>query len=249
MDLALECPTDLLQEIQPLTDFYFALTHLVLSDPDYAEYYRDHKDRLLILDNSTNELGEPCSIDDILKAAELTKPHIIVPPDYLCDMNKTVEDVRIFKKVGWEDERFILPVIQGSTVKECYKCADKYIDMGFTQCAVPYDPTCTKEDTIQRMAGQRKRIVVGLVAHFDWVHLLGFTIFEELQFYRELKPKCRLTIDTGSPIMHGLKGLRFGRDPLLDKKKPTMDRMDRQDSNLEDVFRNIAYLRKECNGI
>jgi len=251
MELALECPTTLLDKIQPLTDFYFALTHLVLSDPAYADYYATHHDKMLILDNSTNELGVPCSIDDILKAAEIIKPDIIVPPDHLCNMEKTIEDVRIFKKVGWEDERFVLPVIQGSTIKECYKCADKYVDMGFKQCAVPYDPTCTKEDTIQKMASQRQRVVVGLTARFEWVHLLGFTVFEELQFYRSLGHGCRFSIDTGSPIMHGLKGIRFGRDPLLDKKKPTMDMMpSKWDSrDLSEVFYNLAFLRKELNGI
>ena len=40
MKLALECPAKLSEDVQPLSDFDWVLAHLVLSDPEYAEYYR-----------------------------------------------------------------------------------------------------------------------------------------------------------------------------------------------------------------
>ena len=41
--LALECPTRLLGDIQPLADFDFILAHLVLQDKEYAEYFSRSK--------------------------------------------------------------------------------------------------------------------------------------------------------------------------------------------------------------
>ena len=69
MKLALECPNYLLKDLQPLTDFDFILTHLVLQDKVYAEYYRESRS-FKILDNSVNELGIPCSLEEMVQALD-----------------------------------------------------------------------------------------------------------------------------------------------------------------------------------
>jgi len=69
LKLALECPTLMLNLIQPLADMDFILTHLVLKDKDYALYYMNSKrakiiatikflfDRLFRLKSLTNFAG------------------------------------------------------------------------------------------------------------------------------------------------------------------------------------------------
>ena len=68
MKLALETPTELLGDIQPLSDFSWILAHLVLADPSYAWFYSQYAG-YKVLDNSVNELLEPISIESLAEAA------------------------------------------------------------------------------------------------------------------------------------------------------------------------------------
>lgn len=254
MKLALECPTNMLSAIQPLADFDFALTHLVLSDKEYAEYYRNST-RFKILDNSTNENLKPCSLDDIKAAAEIIQPDLIVAPDYLVNHFATEVALEECLKI-WPGDR-ILPVVQGLDLSHVVECAMFIETLGFwKKIAVPYDITCSHDAPLTDMATARKKVVqilTGAEFVFD-VHLLGLTTLEEVSSYSN--NLSVVSIDTGSPVLHGSEGKWFGRDPLLPKSQPTMNRMrDNQDLsgeypeiNYETVYYNIAYLRKVCKG-
>lgn len=242
MKLALECPTKLLNDIQPLADFDFALTHLVLEDEEHAEYYKQSA-RLKILDNSTNELLEPCSLSDIAKAAEAIKPNYIVAPDYLG--NQFATEKALGKAVDVFGKDRVFPVVQGYELRNVLECAEYIVKVGFDRVAVPYDITCNRRDGIEKMADAREEVVSRLILLYDfqWIHLLGMTTLEELGSYRGISQVK--TIDTGSPILHGLCGFRFGKDELLPKSIPTMNKMDTGKPNdLASVYYNIAYLRK-----
>jgi hypothetical protein len=248
MQLALECPTVLLSEIQPLGDYDFALTHLVLSDKKYAEYYTKSS-RRKILDNSTNELLHPVSIDDIVKAAEIVKPDFIMAQDFLGDYKSTLDSLKL--TCNKLPKGRIYPIIQGSTIQEAINCLKGIVQLGFARLAVPFDILTKREDkpTLEEMAKNRRMVVHMIDRSFaeypiDYIHLLGVTTLEELKDY-ETFPAVE-TVDTGSPVLHGLSGLRFGRDKMLDKSTPTMNRMPdwRERVSLADVYWNISYLRK-----
>ena len=67
---------------------------------------------------------------------------------------------------------------------------------------------------------------------------------EELQSYDKFWVS---SIDTGLPVLYGLKDLRFGLDALPVKKEPTVNQFNPElldNPDLTDVFYNIAYLRK-----
>jgi len=243
--LALECPTPLLEDIQPLTDFYWVLTHLVLRDKTYAEFYRDRKDKILVLDNSVNELLKPCSIEDMKKAeTELGGVDYIVPPDHLGDSLKTEES--LMKALAVWDPTKILPVVQGKDIEEVKDFAKVVKGLGFTCIAVPYDITCSRYDTLEEMARARVSIVKSIAHFFGWVHLLGVTALDEFRHYKGMK--VRFSVDTGSPILNGLYSRRYGRDTLLPKVTPTMEQMklDRDWHN-STIYYNIAMLRVLVN--
>ena len=160
MKLALECPTELLEDIQPLADYDFMLTHLVLKDEKYAEYYSKSR-KFKVLDNSTNELLKPCSLDEIARATYLVRPDLVVAPDFLSDRVATesilYDAVRMFGK-----DR-VLPVVQGEDYKEVILCADFIIRNGFDKVAVPYDITSSREDSLITMASGRHKVVTHII--------------------------------------------------------------------------------------
>ncbi len=243
MRLALECPTSLLDDIQPLADYDFILTHLVLQDEAYARYYAEST-RLKILDNSTNELSYPCSLDDIMRAAAIVRPDFIMPPDFLGNSVATLDAlIRSISRLGRER---VYPIIQGSKLEDALKCFDYIAKLGFNRVAVPYDICSVAEDTSKTKARRRLEVVNKIICVVPIgfkIHLLGMNTLEELSFHNEGWVK---SIDTGYPVMCGMHGCRFGRDELLPKKGPTLSMMKSAQNwtDLEDVYYNIAYLRR-----
>ena len=250
MQLALECPTPLLSEIQPLADFDFCLSHLVLKDEEYANYYRK-SNRVKILDNSTNELLSPLSLEEIKQAADIVKPNFVVAPDFLGDGVTTIESLK--KALHYWDQSMLIPVIQGSTIQEVINCLKEIVRLNFcARLAVPFDILTNRSASLEDMAKGRRMVIHMLDMSYtqypiDSIHLLGVTTLEELKSY-DTYPQVE-SVDTGSPVLHGLKGLRYGRDRLLDKSTPTMNRMpNNYILGLENIYYNISYLRKYTSG-
>ncbi len=238
MKLALECPTELLGQIQPYADFDFLLAHLVLTDHAYAEFYM-RNERARILDNSVNELGTPLSIEEMRRASIIVKPDVIVAPDHLRKVMETIYDLDRCRE-EFEDIS-ILPVLQGPALYEVLVCAQFIFNRGFTDIAVPYDIACERSESIQKMSEMRATVVGLLSSKFSFnIHLLGFLTLGEFSHYKG-NPKVK-SLDTGSPVMHGLLGLEFGKDLLLDKSQPTMDRMV-DNNNLDLAIYNIGFLK------
>lgn len=235
-------PARLLKAVQPLADFDFALTHLVLSDPRYARYYKEST-RFKMLDNSTNENLKPCSLRDIKTAADIIKPDLVVAPDYLGDSKATIGALEgTIKIFGWDK---VLPVVQGNSPRSVLICLKAIVDRGFNCVAVPYDICCNRTDSLETMAAARLAIVnliINRVSLGFRIHLLGMTTPEELGQHNLGWVK---SMDTGSPILHGLVGRKFGECTLIPKTTPTFNLM--QDSKVRDlktIYYNIAYLRK-----
>ena len=249
MRLALESPTQLLGTVQPLADFDFILAHLVLKDEKYADFYRKST-KFKILDNSTNELLEPCSLEDLETADRLVGPcNLIVSPDFLGNADMTLDALALAcTKFG---KSRILPVVQGKTLDEVDLCAEEIWKLGLTLLAVPYDICCKRTNTLQRMASTRQEVIALLESKYfgpDFeFHLLGMTTLEELEAYTE--DSRVISIDTGGPILMGLYGHRYGSNLLPPKITPTYNQMDLCNLKLgeADIFYNIAYLRGLLN--
>jgi len=245
VQLALECPTQLLPEIQPLADFDWILAHLVLKDKAYADFY-SNSTRFKVLDNSVNELLQPLGLDEIKRAASIVKPNLVVPPDFLGDAEKTQQSLIEAQKVFGRGT--LLPVVQGSDLQGVIEYVDYLLNLGYHQLAVPYDILSTRTDELSKMSFNRSRVVhkiLGRASLGAEVHLLGFTTFTELSNYNGFQVR---SIDTGSPVSNGMYGLYFGRDELMSKQHPTFEVMEVAPGIYWDaIYYNIAYLRKELN--
>jgi len=243
MKLALECPTSMLDMIQPFADFDFVLSDLVLKDEVYKNYYLESR-KLKIVDNSVNENGEPLDLDKIIKAFELVKGSVLIPPDYLGDGQKTLNSYKEAclyienprnKLVSIE----VMGVIQGSTFEEVFSYIPYYKGM----VGVPYDICSLKTDPPWLM-GLRRALVVNSLPPELTIHLLGFSSLDELFWYGS-NPRV-ISMDTGIPILLGLNE-RDILEPLESKKDPTlllMDKIELTPKNWTAICRNIALLRK-----
>lgn len=243
MRLALECPTELLANIQPLADFDWILAHLVLSDDDYANFYTKST-RYKVLDNSVHELREPIELKELKEAATRVNPDLIVAPDYLNDHFSTID--ALDKAVVVFGKEKIIPVVQGHEHRYILECFDYILKMGFDKVAIP----AKYATDLSLMAQKRKDVVTSLISKAPIgfrFHLLGMTTLDELCYADKFWIE---SIDTGCPVLYGLKGIKFGVDELPAKLVATMNqlRMDEYDYNdLSLVYYNIAFVRKLIN--
>jgi hypothetical protein len=239
MKLALECRTDLLKLVQPFADFDFILAHKYLEDKEYATYYQSYSNKLRYLDNSTNELGHPMELAEMEKVAKDCGAHYIIAPDWIGEIKKTMEGYVEAVKLFGEDRT--IGVVQGSNFEEVNICLMAMSAKSIV--AVPYDICSSKKERPEIM-GLRRALLVSNIANTSAVHLLGFNCIEELAWYK-LKPNV-MSIDTGVPIMLGLKGGDI-LEPLESKEEPTLNIMDKGKLTQEHwtaVCRNIALLRR-----
>ena len=228
IQLALECPVPFLKDLIPQTDFDFVLTHLVLSQPEYRDFYlgqRKLSNRVMILDNSTNELGEPCSLEDIDKAACILDPDFVIPPDYLGDGYRTLTSISKGEAI-WGRKK-IIPVIQGSSLTEIMECYCALRDLDYSKVAVPYDiglsRSVLKTTSLEYLGMNRNYYIQRMVSECGdltdkdlHIHLLGLNSLTEVQFYTRNCPEVE-GLDTGAPFLNASAGLEFSKDSLMGK--------------------------------
>ena len=250
MQLALECPTAYLPNLIPLSDFNFLLAHLVLKDKLYRNYYSQRSSTYTILDNSVNELGQPCTLQEMQAAANLVGVQKIIPPDYLGDWEKTVGVLT--EAIELWGHSTIIPVLQGSSLEEVIQCGRALIQkLGFRTIAVPFDITLDRTHTLESLAkGRRQAILNLLIINPDIkIHLLGFTTFEEIDDYK-IYSNTIVSLDTGSPYTNATHGRSFGASTLVPKKGYSIDYSDQYDPpNLILSLYNLAYMRKRFNSV
>lgn len=85
MKLCLISPVVGLQQYATQSEgVHLALVHLVEESQEYADFYRQQSEKgdVIILDNGAFEFGFPCPTDRLIKAAEKIKAHVLVAPDY-----------------------------------------------------------------------------------------------------------------------------------------------------------------------
>jgi len=245
MQLALECRTDLLEMVQPFSDFDFILAHKALEDKEYLEYYKNSGSALKIVDNSVNEQATPESTERLLEALEKVGGTHLVAPDYIGDAEKTIQAYLECKETLAKNKfplDRLIGVVQGRNPEETFECLRV---MGPGIVGVPYDIWSEKTDPPWLM-GMRRALFISQIPRDQGyaIHLLGFTSLEELFWYQA--NHMVTSIDTGIPVLLGLQGLDI-LDPLDSKEQPTLNEMGKYELNQKGwtaIIRNIALLRK-----
>lgn len=227
IEMSLEIPVRLLDDILPRTDLGFSLAHMILKDEYYARVYRNTPH---ILDNSMYELDEPLSLDELLDAVERSKPEAVIGPDWEGDQLRTSEASTLLQ------QRVKSPVTTGIVVhgSDTLKARDFF---HYAQ-ARHFSPICFPF----RMRHRRYFLIdyLNQVDDFksdEWYHLLGMNSADELALIKRLPG--RWSFDTAKACKPGLdmkSASTWSGYPRLDFYRNYTQ------GEVEQVRDNVAYL-------
>ena len=97
MRAAFVSPVQYLNDVQSFSDYHLCLTHLVILNRRYREFYKNRSklNDYIILDNGAVEKsGRSVPMRDIVTAAILIHPTVVVLPDFLFDGKKTLTELK-----------------------------------------------------------------------------------------------------------------------------------------------------------
>ncbi len=241
MKLALESTTDLLSKVQGFGDFDWISFSRASKDKEYLDFYQQSTQPRVL------NLGDGSFAPDIgqvKEAYESLGSPVIISPDFAGEQARTISAYDMYcQEYGVEN---VIGVLQGASYKEVLGCLTFYKG----QVAVPFNIGSADETTNSLMALRRALIVSNIPAD-RFVHLLGFTTLDELEWY-ETKPNV-LSINTGYPVMLGMRSediLDIGKE--CDKAESTLSKMEQIEAANKElsqtqwtgIIRNVALLRR-----
>jgi len=209
---ALISPTEFLSYVQPFSDYHLVLTHRVIFDRKYCDFYRERSKRgdFIILDNSALESkAKSRPLKDIVLAACLIRPSVVVMPDYLFDSNRTLDELEnALRSPAFRFLRRVVPnirlcaVVQGIDEADWLECFHILNDTknGIDILGIPMLTTHLFGSRYEAL----KRISRRIRKH---VHLLGFwhdVPLEEIKREREFD--FVLGVDTSKPVRLAIEG-------------------------------------------
>lgn len=239
MQLAVETPTNCIQQFSPLTDYDFVEAHYCTISPEYNEAYRwndpeEKRPRPLILDNSAFLLGRAMDIGTFGEVVKSVHPTMIVLPDVL---GNTGETLALSHKwiMKFIDRYEVMGVLQGNSMAEFDYCAEMYQRWGVELIGIPYHSIDrglwleTRADQLKPGTGIH---ILGLKNPFD---VLLYGKFPQVQ-----------SIDTSLPVGSGCKELLFSTGQFASGRfDPTLIMTGKQ---MEVTIQNIKFLSQLCKG-
>ena len=128
--IAHEAPIDIFEEVQRLTDYDYALVHLLEQNGRYRDTFERavKRGREVILDNSIFELEEAFEAERFYIWVKRLKPTWYIVPDALENAEKTMQQMADWFKNYGDAPGKSIGVVQGKTyqeIKDCYKAIDE----------------------------------------------------------------------------------------------------------------------------
>jgi len=224
--VAHEAPLALMEAVRNQTDYDYALVHLFEKEPKYLKFFQESlkMGRKVILDNSIFELSK--SFDKYKYRDWITTlcPTEYIIPDVLENSQGTMDSaedwhntiifntaVPFIKKIG---------VVQGKTYEElvsCYAFLD--CDLNVDKLAISFDysyyltvfphPNKWVSYMMGRVMTLGRMFNEGVINKNKPHHLLGCAHPREFSFYAGPEFSWIETLDTSSPVVHGLKNIEY----------------------------------------
>lgn len=259
MKISHEVPIDLFNKSTGFNDYPYVLGHLIKQNSEYREFYKYQlkKTGFSILDNSAFELGKSIPFEELISVARNLRPTHLVLPDTVHNKSKTLNDSENFLiEFGTELKLLgITPmgVVQGDSFQELTDCITFYLKLGVSYIAIPFDCIKDTDYSIIRFLFFKKlkeSIGVSLMKKLKF-HFLGIENPQEMLLYSKEEKELITSIDSSSPILHGVCGNRFTQWGT-NSPKPKIKLADNLElefskESLELVKNNINYFRKYCN--
>jgi len=263
--IAHESPKSIFNEVQDLTDYDYALVHLLEEDDEYLAQFQSaiRSGREVILDNSIFELEEAFDAVKFDKWVKDFRPSWYIVPDALEDATKTCDQMEDWnnKGLGYEGSGKI-GVVQGKTYDEivdCYNYMNKSADVDMIAISFDYSyysnsvPHANKY--VSWMLGRVKLLgdllKDGVINKNKKHHLLGCGLPQEFSFYKHSDYDWIYSLDTSNPVVHGIKGITYSSDGLWSKERQKLFELINSDINIEQlgtIKNNIQKFKWYTNG-
>ena len=262
--IAHEAPIDIFEEVQSVTDYDYALVHLLEQNGRYRDTFERavKKGREVILDNSIFELEEAFEADRFALWVERLKPTWYIIPDALEDAEKTMQQAADWYKNYKDVPGKSIGVVQGRTyeeIRDCYRAMDEIA--GVDMIAISFDYSYYTRSVphpnkyVSWMLGRVK--LLGDLVKDNIInknkphHLLGCGLPQEFSFYKHADYNFIYSLDTSNPVVHGIKNIPYDPDGLWSKESQKLHELidyplDKLDINL--ILDNIKSFRKFTNG-
>jgi hypothetical protein len=260
MKISHEVPKALFIESTFFNQYPYVLGHLIKLDSEYKEFYkRELKNAdYSILDNSAFELGKSIPFDELMSVARELRPTHLILPDTVHDKETTIKNsIDFYNEFCSElDILQITPigVVQGNSFEDLYECICKYMEAGIYFYAIPFD--CIKDTDYGTIRFQFFRWLidkmgVSQMSQLDF-HFLGLQNPQEILLYSKLEKELIHSIDSSSPILHGVAGNEFTEWGCL-FDKPKMKLADNLGIEMYGYMKkiidsNVKLFRQYCNG-
>lgn len=262
MKIAHEAPLSIMNQVQRVTDYDYALVHLFKdNEPYYGFFQRALQDgREVILDNSIFELGTAFTGNEFAYWVTNLSPTWYIVPDVLDNADATINSFETFM-----DEFSGLPgkaiaVAQGETYNDVVRCynyfkSDSRVEKIAFSFNHPFYQTEFSDAPTKyhAMMKGRQQMISRLIAEnvIDTNkphHLLGCGLPQEFKFYKEMH--WIDSVDTSNPVMHGMHGIRYTPEGLENKESVKMHTLMDEDytDQIGLIYHNIATFRGFCNG-
>lgn len=211
-----EAPISIMEEVDKVTDFSYALVHLFEQYPDYFEFFKKviRDGRIVYLDNSIFELGTAFSADRYAYWIEQLRPQYYVVPDVLEDANSTIANFENWlNNYSSQVPGQRIGVVQGSSYEDivtCYRYMAANADMiaisfnyGLYEQLAPSTNIYTSW-MLGRVIVLNRLLKDGIIIRTKRHHLLGCSNPNEFLFYRDVNYNWIYSLDTSVPVVHGL---------------------------------------------
>ena len=229
--IAHESPISIFEEVQKITDYDYALVHLLEENEEYLEKFKKAvlKGREVILDNSIFELEEAFDADKFAKWVDELRPTWYIIPDALEDAEKTMQQAADWYKKHKDIPGKSIGVVQGKTyqeIKDCYRAMDEIANVDMIAISFDYsyyrDSVPHPNKYVSWMLGRVKLISDllndGTINTKKPHHLLGCGLPQEFSFYGHKDYDFIYSLDTSNPVVHGIKGIEYKPEGLWSKE-------------------------------
>ena len=248
-----ESPICLLKDSLEYNDYDYCLVHLMEQEPEYRDYFinSSKNGRRILLDTSIFELGEAFDLEKYVYWINELKPYEYILPDVLEDAHSTIENSKNFveKYPNLPGKR--IGVVQGKNyaeISKCYETLDKMLNVD--KIAISFDYSYYKNVAwhpnkwVSFMNGRvwliAELMKTGILNKSKPHHLLGCSNPLEFAFYKHPDFNFIETIDTSSPIVHGLHKVYYN-EQIGDWEKVSTKLADLIKADVDDQQKAVAY--------
>ena len=260
--IAHESPKSIFDDVQNVTDYDYALVHLLEEDEQYLKHFEQaiKKGREVILDNSIFELEEAFDAEKFAYWEDRLRPEWYIVPDALENSLLTMSQMENWNANFKELPGKKIGVVQGQTYQsiiDCYKYMDYVANVDMIAISFDYSyynnsvPHANK--SVRWMLGRVKLLgdllKHGIINKNKPHHLLGCGLPQEFSFYKHSDYDWIYSLDTSNPVVHGIKGISYGEDGLWNKESQKLYELinyEVEDTNI--IMNNIQKFRWLTNG-